>query len=123
MRILDIRERAVDIRSSQRNSRFDFSQMDTSVVAVMSDVVRDGQRLCGYAFNSFGRYNCSAMVRATTGARRFPSPISAYNSSMLRTPASRAQRSSTLISKAGRRMRSALSDWSSSLRPSSTDSR
>jgi len=63
MRILDIRERAVDIRSSQRNSRFDFSQMDTSVVAVMSDVVRDGQRLCGYAFNSFGRYNCSAMVR------------------------------------------------------------
>ena len=63
MRIVAIRECAVAINSTQRNSRFDFRSMDTSVVAVVTDVVRDGAPLCGFAFNSFGRYNCSAMIR------------------------------------------------------------
>jgi L-alanine-DL-glutamate epimerase-like enolase superfamily enzyme len=63
MRIVAIRECAVAINSTQRNSRFDFRSMDTSVVAVVTDVVRDGAPLCGFAFNSFGRYNCGAMIR------------------------------------------------------------
>jgi D(-)-tartrate dehydratase len=63
MRIVTIRECAVAINSTQRNSRFDFRSMDTSVVAVVTDVIRDGAPLCGFAFNSFGRYNCSAMIR------------------------------------------------------------
>ena len=74
MRIVDIREHAVPIHSKQRNSRFDFSLMDTSVVAVVSDVIRDGRPLVGYAFNSFGRYNCSAMVRERFGPKLLGAP-------------------------------------------------
>jgi L-alanine-DL-glutamate epimerase-like enolase superfamily enzyme len=64
MRILDIRETAVPLRSSLANSGFDFSEMTTSVVAVITDVVRDGAPVVGFAFNSTGRYACGAQMRA-----------------------------------------------------------
>ena len=41
MRIVDIRERAIPLKSEIRNSSFDFTEMTTSVVAVLTDVVRD----------------------------------------------------------------------------------
>lgn len=63
MRILDIRERAVPVRSSMRNAAFDFSEMTTSIVAVVTDVVRNGRPVIGYAFNSTGRYACGAAMR------------------------------------------------------------
>ena len=63
MRIVDIRERAVPLNSTLSNSSFDFSEMTTSVVAVMTDCVRDGQPVVGYAFNSTGRYACGAQMR------------------------------------------------------------
>lgn len=63
MRITGIHERAIPIRSRQRNSRFDFSEMCTSVVAVTTDIVRGGRPLVGYAFNSFGRYACGPLLR------------------------------------------------------------
>jgi L-alanine-DL-glutamate epimerase-like enolase superfamily enzyme len=37
--------------------------MTTSVVAVVTDVVRDGARVVGFAFNSTGRYACGAQMR------------------------------------------------------------
>ena len=49
MRIVDIRERAVPLNSTLSNSSFDFSEMTTSVVAVITDCVRDGQPVVGYA--------------------------------------------------------------------------
>jgi L-alanine-DL-glutamate epimerase-like enolase superfamily enzyme len=64
MRIVDIRETAVPLRSQLRNSSFDFSEMTTSVVAVITDVVRDGVPVVGFAFNSTGRYACGAQMRA-----------------------------------------------------------
>jgi L-alanine-DL-glutamate epimerase-like enolase superfamily enzyme len=64
MRITDIREAAIPLKSSLRNSSFDFSEMTTSVVAVITDVVRDGKPVCGFAFNSTGRYACGAAMRA-----------------------------------------------------------
>jgi L-alanine-DL-glutamate epimerase-like enolase superfamily enzyme len=64
MRIVDIRECAVPVRSDMRNSSFDFSEMTTSVVAVITDVVRDGRPVVGFAFNSTGRYACGAAMRA-----------------------------------------------------------
>src|SRR5688572_25963025 len=64
MRIVDIREVAVPLKSSLRNAVFDFSEMTTSVVAVITDVVRDGRQVAGYAFNSTGRYACGAQMRA-----------------------------------------------------------
>src|SRR5271165_276509 len=64
MRIVDIREKAIPLRSSLANSGFDFSEMTTSVVAVITDVVREGKQVAGFAFNSTGRYACGAQMRA-----------------------------------------------------------
>jgi len=63
MRITAIRERAVPVQSAMRNAAFDFSEMTTSVVAVITDVIRDGKPVIGYAFNSTGRYACGASMR------------------------------------------------------------
>jgi len=64
LRIIDIRETAVALNSNLRNAVFDFSEMTTSIVAVITDVVRDGKPVVGYAFNSTGRYACGAQMRA-----------------------------------------------------------
>jgi L-alanine-DL-glutamate epimerase-like enolase superfamily enzyme len=64
MRIVDIREMAIPLRSKLANSSIDFSEMTTSVVAVITDVVRAGKPVCGFAFNSTGRYACGAQMRA-----------------------------------------------------------
>ena len=63
MRITDIREIAIPLNSSIRNAVFDFSEMTTSVVAVATDVIRDGRPVVGFAFNSTGRYACGAQMR------------------------------------------------------------
>jgi len=63
VRITDIRETAVALNSDLRNAVFDFSEMTTSVVAVITDVVREGRTVAGFAFNSTGRYACGAQMR------------------------------------------------------------
>jgi L-alanine-DL-glutamate epimerase-like enolase superfamily enzyme len=63
MRIVDIRETAIPLRSQLRNSGFDFSEMTTSVAAVITDVMRAGKPVVGFAFNSTGRYACGAAMR------------------------------------------------------------
>src|ERR1700760_399772 len=63
MRIVDIRETAIPLKSDLRNSGFDFSEMTTSVVAVITDVVRNGKPVAGFAFNSTGRYACGHQMR------------------------------------------------------------
>src|SRR5690349_23099373 len=64
MRITDIREVSIALKSDLRNAVFDFSEMTTSVVAVVTDVIRDGKPVTGFAFNSTGRYACGAQMRA-----------------------------------------------------------
>ena len=56
MRIVDVRQTTVPISSTLKNAYIDFSKMDVSVVAVITDVERDGRRVVGYGFNSNGRY-------------------------------------------------------------------
>src|SRR6478609_8020825 len=63
MRIVDIRETAIPLKSTLANSSIDFSEMTTSVVAVITDVIRNGKPVCGFAFNSTGRYACGAQMR------------------------------------------------------------
>jgi L-alanine-DL-glutamate epimerase-like enolase superfamily enzyme len=63
MRITDIRETAIPLKSDLKNSSFDFSEMTTSIVAVITDVVRHGRPVAGFAFNSTGRYACGAQMR------------------------------------------------------------
>jgi L-alanine-DL-glutamate epimerase-like enolase superfamily enzyme len=79
MRIVDIRETAIPLKSTLANSSFDFTEMTTSVVAVITDVVRDGKPVCGFAFNSTGRYACGAQMRA----RFIPRILSADPRSLL----------------------------------------
>ena len=81
MRIVDIRETAIPLKSNLANSSFDFSEMTTSVVAVITDVVRDGRPVVGFAFNSTGRYACGAQMRA----RFIPRILSADTTSLLDT--------------------------------------
>jgi D(-)-tartrate dehydratase len=64
MRITDIRETSIALNSTLKNSSIDFSEMTTSVVAVITDAVREGKPVVGYAFNSTGRYACGAQMRA-----------------------------------------------------------
>jgi len=64
MRIVEIRECAIPLKSNIRNSSFDFSEMTTSVVAARTDVLREGKPVTGFAFNSTGRYACGAAMRA-----------------------------------------------------------
>src|ERR1700744_297157 len=64
MRIVDIRETAIPLNSSLANLSIDFSEMTTAVVAVITDVMRDGRPVVGFAFNSTGRYACGAQMRA-----------------------------------------------------------
>src|SRR5687768_761656 len=63
MKIVDIREKTVPISSSIRNAYIDFSKMTLSLVAVVTDVVRDGKPVVGYGFNSNGRYGQGSLMR------------------------------------------------------------
>ena len=63
MRIVSIHDGAVPISSAMRNAWIDFSAMDCSVVAVVSDVIRDGAPLVGYGFSSNGRYSAGEIMR------------------------------------------------------------
>ena len=63
MRIIDIREVTKPISSPIRNAYIDFSKMTSSLVAVVTDVERDGRRVVGYGFNSNGRYGQGGLIR------------------------------------------------------------
>ena len=63
MRITAIRETTASLASTMRNAFIDFSQMTLSVVAVETDVVRDGKPIIGFGFNSNGRYAQGGVLR------------------------------------------------------------
>jgi L-alanine-DL-glutamate epimerase-like enolase superfamily enzyme len=63
VRIVDVRETVVPIKSKIRNSYIDFSQMTVSVLALVTDVMRQGKPVVGFGFNSNGRYAPSGLLR------------------------------------------------------------
>ena len=63
MKITAIHETVAPISSDIRNAYIDFSKMTASVVAVVTDVKRNGKRVVGYGFNSNGRYAQSGLLR------------------------------------------------------------
>jgi L-alanine-DL-glutamate epimerase-like enolase superfamily enzyme len=63
MRIVEIREVTKPIASPIRNAYIDFSKMTASLVAVVTDVIRDGKPVIGYGFNSNGRYGQGGLIR------------------------------------------------------------
>src|SRR6201997_1085733 len=69
VRILDSQETTKPISSPIRNAYIDFTKMTTSLVAVVTDAVRDGRRVVGYGFNSNGRYGQGGLIRERFAAR------------------------------------------------------
>ena len=63
MRIVSAHEGVIPISSPMSNAFIDFSTMDCSVLALVSDVVVDGQPVVGYGFNSNGRYSAGEILR------------------------------------------------------------
>ena len=63
MRIVSAHEGTIPISSSMSNAFIDFSTMDCSVLALVSDVVVDGEPVVGYGFNSNGRYSAGEILR------------------------------------------------------------
>jgi L-alanine-DL-glutamate epimerase-like enolase superfamily enzyme len=63
MRIVEVREKTASIASPIANAYIDFSKMTCSVVAVITDQVRDGKPVVGFGFNSNGRYGQGALMR------------------------------------------------------------
>ena len=63
VKIVDIRETVVPIKSEIRNAYIDFSQMTVSVLALVTDVMRNGKPVVGFGFNSNGRYAPSGLLR------------------------------------------------------------
>lgn len=56
MRITDIRHVTEPIKTDMANAFINFASMDVSVLAIVTDQVRDGRPVVGYGFNSNGRY-------------------------------------------------------------------
>jgi len=60
---MGVQEKTVSIASSIKNAYIDFSKMTVSVIAISTDVIRDGKSVIGYGFNSNGRYAQSSLLR------------------------------------------------------------
>jgi D(-)-tartrate dehydratase len=64
VRIVNVVDRTISLRSDIENAWISFREMDTSLVAVISDVVRDGRPLAGFGFGSNGRYAQGGLLRS-----------------------------------------------------------
>ncbi|MBV9825390.1 MAG: mandelate racemase/muconate lactonizing enzyme family protein [Alphaproteobacteria bacterium] len=63
MRITAIHDIVAPISSAIANAYIDFSKMTASVVAIHTDVKRDGKPVVGFGFNSNGRYAVQGLLR------------------------------------------------------------
>src|SRR4051812_22593975 len=63
MRIIAIRDIVAPIKSDIANAYIDFSAMNASVVAIVTDRIVDGRPVAGFGFNSNGRYAPQGLMR------------------------------------------------------------
>lgn len=63
MQIVDIREIAVRLQGDVANAVVSFAEHDVSLVAIVSDVIRNGRPVVGFAFNSIGRFAQGGILR------------------------------------------------------------
>ena len=63
MNIIDFKETNVPISSNIQNAYINFSHMDVSVLALVTDIKRNGKPIVGYGFNSNGRYAQSWLLK------------------------------------------------------------
>lgn len=69
MKITRIRDAVAKIPSPMRNAVISFDKMTISLVAVETDVIRDGRPVIGYGFCSNGRYAQSGVIRERLAPR------------------------------------------------------
>lgn len=79
MIIKELREISVPLRGNISNALVNFSEHTVSLVAVITDVVRDGKPVAGIAFDSIGRYAQGGLLRE----RFFPRLLAAGPESLL----------------------------------------
>ena len=79
MRITHVRELAVRLEGAVANAVVNFSEHTVSLVAVVTDVVRDGRPVVGIGFNSIGRFAQSGIIRD----RMIPRLLAALPASLL----------------------------------------
>ncbi|MFL9926366.1 enolase C-terminal domain-like protein [Herbaspirillum lusitanum] len=63
MKITDIRELSVPLAGNVANALVSFAEHNVSLIAVTSDVIRNGKPLIGYAFDSIGRFAQGGILR------------------------------------------------------------
>jgi L-alanine-DL-glutamate epimerase-like enolase superfamily enzyme len=85
MRIVDIREKSVDI-SRYRDPTIPSGGLTTSLVALTTDVVRGGKPLIGYGFSSVGRFAQGGLIRERFAPRLLQAgdvdPMNAWSAMM-----------------------------------------
>jgi L-alanine-DL-glutamate epimerase-like enolase superfamily enzyme len=69
MKITRIRDAVAKIPSPMRNAVISFDKMTISLVAVETDVIREGKPVIGYGFCSNGRYAQSGIIRERLAPR------------------------------------------------------
>lgn len=74
MNIVSIKYGSESIRSEIRNAVVDFSEMTAGIVAIESDVIRNGKPLVGYGFTSNGRYAATGIVKDRLVPRLMKAP-------------------------------------------------
>jgi D(-)-tartrate dehydratase len=63
MRITAVRETSVPLEGNVANALVSFAEHDVSLVALETNVVRNGKPVIGYAFDSIGRYAQGGILR------------------------------------------------------------
>ena len=74
MRITEVRHVSVPLRGQIANAVVDFSRHTVSLVALVSDVIRDGRPVTGVAFNSIGRFAQDGIIRDRLAPRLLDAP-------------------------------------------------
>ncbi len=79
VRIVEVRQRVVPLAAPIANAYVSFRGMTASIVAVVSDVIREGAPVVGYGFNSNGRYAQAGLL----GERFIPRLLEATPTALL----------------------------------------
>jgi D(-)-tartrate dehydratase len=74
MKITEIRDMVVPIKSAISNAFISFSEMTVSAVAVHTDIIRGGRPVIGFGFHSNGRYAQQGILRERILPRLLSAP-------------------------------------------------
>jgi L-alanine-DL-glutamate epimerase-like enolase superfamily enzyme len=75
LKIREIRELRVPLESQVSNAIVNFDGHDVSLVAVITDVMRQGKPVVGYGFNSIGRFAQGGILRDRVVPRVMAAPV------------------------------------------------